>query len=193
MDTTNNTISSHVLELHELIAAPLVATIDADTLVAKRYLEFIQEAAFEKSDDKDPNHIGALKVITFTYNQADINGTKAKQVSIPVISLITLPLLQIKEAGFDFDIKIVDAVSDASTTRFQFNPDQSPPQTPASNVNNIKLRASIAPKSSVSQQKNNSMVANMKVKIIMQQADMPAGMSNLLHLTASNMQIDSVS
>ena len=30
----------------------------------------------------------------------------------------------------------------------------------------------------------------MKVKVKMRQADMPAGLSNLLHLTANNLQIE---
>ena len=40
---------------------------------------------------------------------------------MPLISLVTLPLLQIKQADFDFDINIIDAVASAPDERFSLN------------------------------------------------------------------------
>ena len=59
-------------------------------------------------------------------------------------------------------------------------------------VEEIELRASLAPKQGEGSSTSNvqqSLSANMKVKVKMRQADMPAGLSDLLHLTASNMQV----
>lgn len=184
-------ISSHVLELHQLISAPLVATIDADTMVSRRYFEFLTEVAFEKKDES--GHLGDLRTVSFSYEQHDINGTTSKQVTIPVISLIPLPLLQVKDASFDFEIKIVDAVSETtSKQRYDFkageNADAGNKTAPG---NDLKLRASLAPKSgSGSKSTNNqSLTANMHVKVNMQPADLPGGLAALLQLTASNMKI----
>lgn len=37
-----------------------------------------------------------------------------------------------------------------------------------------------------------SLTANMKIKVKMQQADMPGGVANLLHLTTNNLQIEDI-
>ncbi|WP_255490981.1 DUF2589 domain-containing protein [Dysgonomonas sp. 520] len=52
-------------------------------------------------------------MLTFSYDISDNIGDSHKQtVSIPLLTLVTLPLLQVKEADFEFDIHIVDAVSE---------------------------------------------------------------------------------
>ena len=40
-------VNSQVMELQQLIAGPLVSTIEADTLSSRRYLEMLQLIAFE--------------------------------------------------------------------------------------------------------------------------------------------------
>ena len=59
----------------------------------------------------------------------------------------------------------------------------------------VKLRVSMAQASregKTTEGVRKSLTANMKVKVRMQQADMPGGLSNLLHLTTSNVQSESV-
>ena len=43
--------SSQVMELQQLIAGPLIATIEADSLSSQRYLDYLMKIAFE-SDRK---------------------------------------------------------------------------------------------------------------------------------------------
>lgn len=104
--------------------------------------------------------------------------------------MVPLPLLQVQEADFDFDIKILDALSETAEEKFSLEEGKSvnEPQS-----GGFKLRASLAPKQGEGSSTSNvqqSLSANMKVKVKMRQADMPAGLSNLLHLTASNMQVE---
>lgn len=186
-------ISSQVMELQQLIAGPLIATIEADSLSSQKYLDYLMKIAFE-SYDPVTGRTGKIRMLTFNYRSQDVTGRRDQTVSIPVLTLVPLPLLQVQEADFDFDIKILDALSQAEEEKFSLEDGKSVEQLPADGgVGAFRLRASLAPKQGEGSSTSNaqqSLSANMKVKVKMRQADMPAGLSNLLHLAASNMQVE---
>lgn len=187
------TASSQVLELQQLIAAPLIATIEADSLSAQKYLDYLMKIAFE-SYDPVTGKTGKIRMLTFTYTNQDVNGSRQQSISIPLFTLVPLPLLQIQEADFDFDIKILDAFSVSEEESFSMEEEKGTKD--AASSKGFKMRASLAPKqqSEGSRNKNveQSLSANMKIKVKMRQADVPAGLSNLLHLAASNIQVEDV-
>lgn len=184
--------SSQIMELQQLIAGPLIATIEADALSAQKYLDYLMRIAFESYDHKT-GKTGKLRTFTFTFTEQDANGSQKKSVSIPLLTLVPLPLLQIQEADFDFDIKILDALNEKVEENFSVEHGKSIKE--AEEANGFKMRASLAPQQGTRShggELQQSLAANMKVKVKMRQADMPAGLSNLLHLTANNLQIEDV-
>ncbi|MDN5553050.1 MAG: DUF2589 domain-containing protein [Prevotella sp.] len=174
------------MELQQLIAGPLIATIEADALSAQKYLDYLMRVAFE-SYNPVTGETGKLRMLTFTYNEQDVNGSSKKNVSIPLLTLVPLPLLHVEEADFDFDIKILDALSENVEEKFSVENGESVKQPQSTG---FKMRASLAPQREVKDDLQQSLSANMKVKVRMRQADMPAGLSNLLHLTANNVQVE---
>ena len=183
-------VSSQVMELQQLIAGPLIATIEADSLSAQKYLDYLMKVAFE-SYNPATGETGELRMLTFSYSEQDVNGSRKQTVHIPILTLVPLPLLQIQEADFDFDIKILDALS--HTQEEKFSHEEGKGVREPIEGNNLKLRVSLAPKQGEQSATSNvqqSLSANMKVKVKMRQADMPAGLSNLLHLTANNIQVE---
>lgn len=183
-------VNSQVMELQQLIAGPLVSTIEADTLSSRRYLEMLQLIAFEDVTEGDRN-IRRLRTLKFAYQETNVNGYRNKVVSIPLVTLLPLPILQIKEADFDFDINILDAVSSGTVESFDYG--EGKIEQNNENRRPFRLRASLAPKSgsgSYSDKSEQQLSANMKVHVKMRQADMPAGLSNLLRLTAGNLQVE---
>lgn len=110
--TNNNKVNGHIMSLQQLISAPLVATIDADAMSTERYMKHFMSLAFESYNPVDGS-TGALRLISFNFTDSDASGGAEKKVSVPLVSLVTLPLLQIKQADFDFDINIIDAVAAA--------------------------------------------------------------------------------
>ena len=186
------TASSQVLELQQLIAAPLIATIEADSLSSQKYLDYLMKIAFE-SYDPATGKTGRIRMLTFTSTNPDVNGSRQQSVSIPLFTLVPLPLLQIQEADFDFDIKILDAFSVSEEERFSMEEDKE--NKGSALGGGFKMRASLAPKQSEGSRDTHveqSLSANMKIKVRMRQADVPAGLSNLLHLAASNVQVEDV-
>ena len=183
--------SNQVMELQQLIAGPLIATVEADAMSAQKYFTYLMSIAFEDYDAKE-NVASKLRMLTFSYYDQDANGRREKTVSIPLFTIVPLPLLQIQEADFDFDIKILDALSESTEDTFSYENGtmEKGEEKPAS----LRMRASLAPQSGHSKgDAQQSFTANMKVHVKMRQADMPAGLSNLLQLASSNMQIQDAS
>lgn len=178
MDTIAQPIQ--VFSLRDLLSSTLVATVDADTATAHRYFNNMCELAFE-SFNAQTNEARSLRMFTFQYLGAD--GTM-QSLNVPVLSLVPLPLLQVKEACFDFDVRLVDLIEPEAEEFFVLEdagstPDGSLPGTfpqlrvtlqPFSQTNNAEGRstASYAP--------------NMKVNIKLQQADVPGGLSKFLQV-----------
>ncbi|WP_026367392.1 DUF2589 domain-containing protein [Bacteroides sp. 14(A)] len=181
--------SSQVMELKDLISGPLVATIDADTISARRYLNYLYELAFE-SYNPQTGEVGNLRNLQLKYKCMDSGVMKEQKVSIPLLTLVPLPLLQVKEADFDFDIQIIDALSADRNATFSLTNKQ---DEEVKTNDGVKLRVTMAPSSIIAEERssrNRNFTANMKVKVKMQQADMPGGLSNLLFLTTNNMPIE---
>lgn len=182
------TTSSQIMELKDLISNPLTSTIDADYISTQRYLDYLYELAFD-SCDRETGVAGNIRMLTFTYQEQDRNGTRTKKINIPLLSLVPLPLLQIKEANFDFEVQIIDAVTNETNTTFSFS-DSDEDKSSAAKSAQTKLRVSLAPDSGGSARSARCQKSpNMKVKVMMQHADMPAGLSNLLHLASHGVLI----
>lgn len=193
MENRQKTVSSQVMELKDLISGPLIATIDADSISSRRYLQYLFELAFE-SYDRETGKVGRMRTLTFTYMSQDVGGVQRRRVSIPLLTLVPLPLLQVKEADFDFDINIIDAVSQDTSATFSLKNAADCQEQSPDKQEGTKLRVSLSP--TIEGQSKNSMQqglsANMKVRVKMRQADMPAGVGNILNLTANNLQIEDV-
>ena len=86
---TTERVNSQIMELKDLIAGPLVATIDADSISAQRYLEYLFKIAFE-SYDSQTGKAGALRVLSFNYRSYEQRGSRTRAVIRPVKSLINI-------------------------------------------------------------------------------------------------------
>ena len=191
-----NHVSKQVMELKDLISGPLVATIDADTMSARRYLRYLCDLAFE-SYDQTTGKAGQLRMLEFSYQTKNGNGHNEQTISIPLLTLVPLPLLQVQEANFDFDIQIIDAVqADRNSTISFSNPKgedcSSKDEEERMKTEGLKLRVAIAPQGSekTHNSSKNSLTANMKVNVKMKQADMPGGLMKLLQLTTNNAMME---
>lgn len=186
-DKPTTTTSSQVMDLHQLIAAPLLATVDADSLAARRYLDYLCTVAFE-SYDRQSGRTGPLRMLRFSYNSSDAAGSRRRQVAVPLLSLVPLPLLHVQEAEFDFDINIMDAVSTREQEQFSFKEGKAVAPAGDEPGDGLRIRASLAPQQSGGREAaaQRSLTANMKVHVKMGQAGMPGGLSRLLNLAAGD-------
>lgn len=88
-----------MVDMSELITMLIQETIDADQAVTRDYLNEIQDYAFETKDRNHPQ----LKTISF--EMTDDEGQR-QRVTVPLLSLLPLPVLHISEATFDLETQI---------------------------------------------------------------------------------------
>lgn len=189
----NPILSSRVLDLGSLFAAPLVSVIEADVLAAQEFTRFLKEFGFiDDSGSGTDQHLGKLKTVTFTYKRPNPNGTLDDAVvEIPLLSLVPLPLLQVTEADFQFNVRILETETGGPTApppllnAAQANQEQAPAEQ-RPRVRAMLAQAPAPAADGDSGQRRNELDANMAVKLSMKQADVPAGISALLNLMSQS-------
>ena len=158
------------LSLHELLGSTLTSIIDAQKKSLEVTKNFIEEFGF--GSDKEGDDWGELKTVTFQYS----NDKGEKKVSVPLLSLFPIPMLKIKDAEIDFDLKI------SSTKREHLKKEDN--ETLTDENSKIVIRGAIAPSSRLSQQKLSSGTAQISVKVNLVEEDLTPGLNNFYNLMA---------
>lgn len=172
------TVASQVMELRQLIAAPLLATVDADAAASRRYLECLCAVAFESYDPRT-GRAGSMRMLRFECRDRAPAGGRKRRIEVPLLSLVPLPLLHVQEADFDFRIDIVEAVAARETEHFSLRKER---VVRSETTDEWRLRAALAPQeSTTARQSERQLTANMKVHIRMASAPMPGGTARLLN------------
>ncbi|MDJ0580949.1 Ig-like domain-containing protein [Crocosphaera sp.] len=187
-----------IVDLGRLLSQPLISTLEADSYAAQRFVKFMTEYGLEpvkesSSEDNEntasdqPSGPFKLKMVTFLYRQIDPNDRQEKlfRLEVPLISLIPLPLLQIQEAEFQFNLRLFAEIDLQTATNKpggltgETNDDVKK-QDDASKYEEFKgFQARLSPSvgSSENGEFKTSLDANMTVKIQMKQADIPGGLA----------------
>jgi hypothetical protein len=172
------------MHLYQLIGAPLLAVVQAEAQAAQTSADFIKRVGFESATPpgtpekmlQDGGDIGDLRMATFKVDRPGPNGTiQPHAISIPVLSLLPIPLLQVKDAEFSFSIRVLTRVP------LQSSEDDKQPGMPPSKdylaPDRVEMKGLLAPHRSMGDQ---SSEMNINVKVRMEQADLPSGILKLL-------------
>lgn len=191
-------VPNDVVDLKYLILAPISAVLEADYMAAKQGADFIEQYGFlpvagkvGKVEELDETRkLGRLRMVSFKYDEIGADGLLHTRVMrIPALSLIPLPLLQVKRADFDFDIRILDAIPDSEPKPVNLNL-KSGPEPPE--PEKYRWRAMLANRKSRTRESQAdlapTLAANIKIKLEVGQADIPAGLSKLILIMGENAQ-----
>ena len=155
------------LSLHELLGSTLTSIIDAQKKSLEVTKNFIEEFGF--GSDKEGDDWGELKTVTFQYS----NDKGKKEVSVPLLSLFPIPMLKIKDAEIDFDLKISSIKKEYISSMVK-----------KESIKKVVIRGAIAPSSRLSQQKLSSGTAQISVKVNLVEEDLTPGLNNFYNLMA---------
>lgn len=177
MDTTETQVQ--IFSLSDLLSSTLVATVDADTAAAQRYFNNMCKVAFEEYDPLT-NEAGNFRTLAFKYTGQD--GT-IQSLNIPILSLIPLPLLQVKDAEFGFNVRVLDMLVFEEEETFSLEDEADANEAYSNETMEIppQLRVALLPYKQTSEDANDCM-PNMKVNIRLQQADVPGGLARFLQV-----------
>ncbi len=159
------------LPFHQLIGAPLIALIQGQTQAAQATAEFIERIGMRQTEGGS----SVLRTLSFGYSKPDETGEMRNyKLQIPLLALVPIPALQIKDSQIDFAVKINDMQMSSVQTPLSTD-DDDPGGWLAKDQ--LQFRTSFAESSS---QTNSNVQMNMKISI--EQAQTPVGVSELLRL-----------
>ena len=91
------------LDFPNLIGGPLNAIVEAQAKSALATANFIQEVAFDKQ--------GKAVHVDFTYSRKNRDGRAQDfTLSVPFLTMVPIPYIQIDNAEFEFNAKITSTV-----------------------------------------------------------------------------------
>lgn len=214
-------LEGRVLDLAHFIGAPLVAVVEADAMAAETFRQFLERVAFEPADTPDTDadraaedwreaevkrlmgasgrRLGRLRYVSFTYDHMENSRRVTSVVKVPLLSLLPLPALQVKEATFDWTLDIVSARrSEAAAPALRADGPAAATAAlagaPAGGGlaawrDQPRLLAAIAPGGAAAGRgggvgrrsaAESRVEGHMRVQVTMQSADLPAGLATLL-------------
>ena len=174
---------SGVLSLAQLIGAPIHALVDAEAQSAMATARFVRSVGFTgPAEEGSMGDLGELQMARFKRRRRNADGTEEDvEVQIPLLSMLPIPALQIKDAELDYTVKIIQSEAlpqrqaevNELVTPDEKGPLREPPAT---------LRAAFARESRPGDRRSVDMLVKMKLRI--EQADMPGGLAQLLALAS---------
>ena len=168
---------THSMPLHQLIGAPLLAMVQGQAQAAQATAEFIERIGLEWNEDGTANR---LRMVSFGYEKPDSDGNMRKfKIEIPLLSLVPIPAIQIKNGELDFSIKINDIKTTSSKTTLSTE-HEGAEDNDWLTKEQAEFRASIADNKSPESQSGSSL--QMRVKIQVEQAEMSVGITELSRL-----------
>jgi methionine-rich copper-binding protein CopC len=190
------------LSLYQLIGAPLHALVDAERLSAQATVDFIRQAGFRSLPGPDPSaagsdEYGALRMVSFSQR----SGGRDVTISVPLLSMLPIPALQIKDAQLEFAVRIVDAIDTrVARTRQMLGKPGDAANGPAAQAattpvpKELEMRPAIDLKGYIARSAGSQSAPSseflMHMKINVGQADMPDGLSRILNLMQEGIGIE---
>ena len=104
------------LTLYQLIGAPLKALIDAEAQAAMATARYIEKVGFDPAPEAEgvaaepfETPLGDLRTVKFKVRRPDAEGEAAEsQVELPLLSMLPIPAMQIKNAELEYAVKILE-------------------------------------------------------------------------------------
>ena len=172
-----------VLSLSQLIGAPIRALVEAEAQSAAATAQFIRSVGFKPPDDAGLEEFGDLQMARFNTVRRGADGVEeAVEVQIPLLTLLPIPALQIRDATLDYVVKVVQTEALPPARQHQ---GRTPGEgTSLSDEVPATLRATFASEPRPGGRRSMDMLVKMKVRI--EQADMPAGLARLINLAGES-------
>jgi len=166
--------------ISELLGAPMAAIVQAEGIAARATADFIKEVGFTGVSDNIDGDYGSIRNVTFSYERIKADGnTEIAKLSVPLLTIIPIPSIQVAEAEIEFDLAMAQPESSSA-------PKENSKLGNLSAYKSVQLKAIFAKKpSAAANSPVTSATSNMRVKIKLAQSEMSVGMVQLLNILDS--------
>jgi hypothetical protein len=167
------TSTTDPVDLSTLLAAPLIALEGAGFSAARAFLDVIREYGFVESDG---DRWGAFRYVSLTMRRAQGGDGSDLVVEIPILSLIPLPLVEVKGAELEFNVRLQGFTDDDRPDHADgaFDLDRGRRVFPEAATSPPRLLAGYAG--------HESREPSMHFKLTVAPSDFPAGITSLLKI-----------
>ncbi|MCG8329879.1 MAG: DUF2589 domain-containing protein [Chitinophagales bacterium] len=189
--------------LSEFLSSIALSIIDANEAATYKMLECVKHLGFENDDKSQWTEWGDPRMIHFNIWKQGAGGKVEKsRISIPILSLISLPLLQIKECDVQFSARIAglfhsDEEKDKKEREekekdnsFNTNLSSNRPKATIS-LEQSKAKASPTASASVPDDDDSNPNDLISFKLHFYEPDLPAGWSSMLNIIKNSITISS--
>lgn len=164
---------STAMELGDLLAAPVVALVDANARAALRSLSFIQSVGFGApapgvQTPAGATQFGGVRSIAFSVN----TPAGPRTVTVPSLSLVPVPLTQVTEAEFTYTATLLEASPYPWENAIDLSRSLTPPLPEAGPP---RMMVAFGPTSSPT-------IGAMHIVLRVRQDDLPQGVSSVLNI-----------
>lgn len=181
------TSALQALPFGQIIGSPLKACIDAQTEAALSTWNYINSVGIIKNEKTDQSEAVYVK---FSYRS---NG-RSCSLSIPLLTLVPIPYLAIKDINIAFKANISAAASYGETNSSSFAVDAGIKAKAGFNIGvasaSVEMAVNISSKkdSTATRDSKYSVEYTMDVNVSAGQDDMPAGMSKVLEILNNSIE-----
>lgn len=169
------------LPINSLISAPLMASCEAQEMMAKATAEFIQKVGFEKNQ---------VRNVKFQYTQKtpekDGNSVKIKkeemEINVPLLSIVNIPSLLVKKVDITFDMEVKSAMDE------KISSDTSAEASAGGGLLGwgVKIKGNVSTHKESTRKTDNS--AKYHIEVHAADEGMPEGLSRVLDILQTSLQ-----
>ena len=174
------------LSFDDLIASPLIAASQANSMMAREQVKFIMDFCFEKvGDNYEPINIQmsiSRKGLRRDEKDEPIFKETTAQFQLPMITLVPLNSLSVQEINIDFSMEVTSHVEKKEVNNLVSSTDKEKKVMLCGNVSRFNNKVS----KQSSNSSNNSISSNIDISIKAGSLPLPTGLTTILEAYTKN-------
>ena len=173
------------LDMAALIGGPLTAACNAQTMLARSTLNFIEEVGLEPAD---ASGVRKVRTANFSFDRT-ADGTDGKmgsenvEMNVPLLAIVNVPALSIDTVDVTFDMEVKSSTSSQSSSDKNAELDATAGLKIGPFSLDVKIKGSISCHESNTRSSDNS--ANYHVQVHASQQKTPEGLMRMLDILSS--------
>lgn len=183
------------LDMAALIGGPLSAACNAQTMLAKSTLEFIEDVGLEDEDPK--THVRKVRTTNFSFSRSSDSDkpgemkSETVDMNIPLLAIVNIPALSIDKVSITFDMEVKSSVSSESKSSKQGGLNANAGLKVGPFHMNVQIKGSISCHESNTRSSDNS--AKYHVEVEASQQKTPEGLMRMLDILTSAVSPSNIS
>ncbi len=174
------------LDMHNLIAGPLLAACNAQSMLAVSTAKFIEDVGLEKAEDGKSSRV---RTTAFSFQRGLLAedgtsaGTELVKMEVPLLSIVKVPTLAIDDMNITFDMEVKSAESSEKASEKKGEMDASAKVAFGPFSASVSIKGSIACHEKNVRSTDNS--AKYHVSVHAKDFGTPEGLSRMLDILAT--------